>query len=95
MEMKKTEKTQRSIEFDPPIRRHSDANRYNISVSLPGVAEEQIRIDLEDSTLTLTLMENKEKFQTEIHVPEGARIFRKKFSEGVLEISLEKTGTLT
>jgi HSP20 family molecular chaperone IbpA len=92
MEMKKPEKTQRSIEFDPPIRIHDDGNRFHISVSLPGVAEEQIRIDLEDSTLTLTLMENEKMFQTEIHVPEGARIFRKKFSEAVLEISLEKPG---
>ena len=90
MVMKKLDKTQRIIAFDPPIRRNGDGNRFYISISLPGVAEEQIRIDLEDSTITLTLTENGNMFQTDIPVPEGTRIFRKKFSDAVLEISLEK-----
>lgn len=68
----------------------TDAGRYlRITVPLPGVAEEQIRIDLE-STLCRINVSGCEKIQKTIPIPKGTRFVKKKFSDEVLEILLEK-----
>ncbi len=68
----------------------TDAGRYlRITVPLPGVTEEQIRIDLE-STLCRITVSGCEKIQKTIPIPEGARFIKRKFSDEVLEILLEK-----
>jgi HSP20 family molecular chaperone IbpA len=67
-----------------------DGRCIHVSIGLPGVAEEQIRIDLEKTTFTVSISENEKTFKKAIKVPQGARFFKKKFSDGVLEIVLEK-----
>ena len=76
--------------FDPPVRMTDDGRCIHVSIGLPGVAEEQIRIDLEKTTFIVSISENEKTFKKAIKVPQGARFFKKKFSDGVLEIVLEK-----
>lgn len=89
--MKKRGKSQDNIVFDPPTRITGDGRCIRIYIDLPGVTEEQIRIDLEKTTFTLSISDNEKTFRKTIHVPEEVRLFKKKFSLGVLEIFLEKT----
>jgi HSP20 family molecular chaperone IbpA len=76
--------------FDPPVRMTDDGRHIHLSIDLPGIVEEQIRIDLEKTTCTLCIVENEKMVKKAITVPQGARFFQKKFSGGVLEIFLEK-----
>ncbi|MDD1693243.1 MAG: hypothetical protein LUQ71_00815 [Methanoregula sp.] len=86
----KREKPERSTSFDPPVGMTDDGRYIHVSIDLPGVAEEQIRIDLEKSTVTLSIAADHKTSRKAIGVPRGARFFKKKFSDGVLEIILEK-----
>ena len=76
--------------FDPPVRVSYEGRQYHICVDLPDATEEQIRIDLEKTALTLTVSRNGTMVRKVIRIPKGLRIFRKKVSDGVLEIFLEK-----
>ena len=76
--------------FDPPVRMTDEGRHIHLSINLPGVVEEQIRIDLEKTTCTLCILENEKMVKKAIRVPQGVRLFQKKFSGGVLEILLEK-----
>jgi len=76
---------------DPQVGIIDDGRQVRISASLPGVSEEQIRIDLEKTTLTLSISGDR-KMKRVIRIPDGARLFKKKFTEGSLEIVLEKAG---
>jgi HSP20 family molecular chaperone IbpA len=76
--------------FHPPVRMTDDDRNVYISIGLPGVKEEQIRIDLEKTTLTLSISNGGKISRKIIHIPKGARFFQKKLSDGMLEIILEK-----
>ncbi len=89
--MKTTKEPQPGTAFNPPIRIIDEGKQIHVSVDLPGIAEEQIRIDLEQTTCTLCILKNEQVLWTEFAIPRGVRFFRKKFSEGLLEIILEKT----
>jgi HSP20 family molecular chaperone IbpA len=82
---------QKRTAFDPPISVTDDDRHVRVSVDLPGVTEEQIRIDLEKRSCTLSVSKDEKLFHKTIRVPEGVRFYKKKFSDGVLDIYLEKT----
>jgi HSP20 family molecular chaperone IbpA len=81
---------QDSPTFDPPVRMTDDGRHFHISIDLPGVTEEQIRIELEKTTFSVSVAGNEKTVRKSVQVPEGARFFKKQFSDGVLEIFLEK-----
>lgn len=91
--MKKQGNKKNSLAFDPPISMTDDGRRRCIRVDLPGVPEEKIRIDLEKTTFTVSISGDENTLRKAIQVPEGVRIFKKKFADGVLEIILEKPAT--
>ena len=76
--------------FDPPVRMTDDGRHIHVSIDLPGIAEEQIRIDLEKTTCTVCISDMEKTIKKAIQVPQGARFFQKRFSDGVLDIVLEK-----
>jgi HSP20 family molecular chaperone IbpA len=76
--------------FDPPVRLTDTGRELHISIDLPGVTEEQIRIDLEKTTFTVSILDHDKPVKKTIRVPKGARFYKKKFSDGVLELFLEK-----
>ena len=67
----------------------------HIVIELPGVAEEKIRIDLENSSTMITIVANDDEKQYKkiIPIPCEVRFSKKRFSKGVLELILEKKQT--
>lgn len=61
-----------------------------VTCHLPGIPEEEIRIDLEKGQLTLYALKQNETYMRKIKVPEGSRIINKKFRDGILELTLER-----
>ncbi len=59
---------------------------------LPDIDEEKIRIDLEKTTslVTITASGADVQYQKRIVIPCDVRFLKKRFSDGVLEIILEK-----
>jgi HSP20 family molecular chaperone IbpA len=55
-----------------------------------GIPEEEIRIDLEKTQLVISTSNEKTAILQTITVPEGSRISKKKFRDGILEIILER-----
>jgi HSP20 family molecular chaperone IbpA len=63
---------------------------FCILTKLPGIAEEKIRIELEQTTVTITGSNDVHSYQKVILLPCEARFSNKRFSDGVLELFLEK-----
>ncbi len=84
------DRPERSTDFDPPIRKRDDGRTIHICIDLPGITEEQIRIDLEKTMFTVSVSEETKTRKKVIRVPDGTRFFKKKFSDGILEIVLER-----
>lgn len=76
--------------FIPTIHRKDDGRTIHVIVPLNGIAEEQVRFDLEKTKLTLTIIQGEEIVKKTVQVPRGMRFFKKKFHDGILEIILEK-----
>lgn len=76
--------------FNPPVSVTDDGRFIHVSIHLPGVAEEQIRIDLERTMCTVSILVKERTLKKAIRIPPGARVFQKKFSDEVLKITLEK-----
>jgi HSP20 family molecular chaperone IbpA len=72
-----------------------DGKFLRILTELPGISEEKIKIDLENqSTLvTIVAMDTVKQFKKVITIPCEVRFSKKRFSEGVLELTLEKNGS--
>jgi len=63
-----------------------------ILTELPDIAEEKIKIDLETSSTTVTIfaLNHVKQYRKVITVPYEVRFSKKRFSDGVLELTLEK-----
>jgi len=88
--MKNSDTHTATIPFEPPMNRIENERYLHFSIELPGVKEEQIRIDLEKTTITLFVSEPGKIWKKTIPASRGSRLFKKKFSDGVLDICLEK-----
>jgi HSP20 family molecular chaperone IbpA len=64
-----------------------------IITELPGIAEEKIKIDLENQSTSITIIasDNEIPYKKVISIPCEVRVSKKRFSDGVLELILEKT----
>jgi HSP20 family molecular chaperone IbpA len=65
-----------------------------IITKLPGIAEEKIKIDLENHSTSVTIVATDSVLQYKkvITIPCEVRFCKKRFSDGVLELTLEKNG---
>jgi len=87
----KKHKTPKTIE---PVTTVFDEGKYlRIVAELPDIAEEKIKIDLENhsTSVTLVAVNTVRQFRRVITIPCEVRFARKRFSDGVLELTLEKT----
>jgi len=77
----------------PSIRLIDEETYVRILTILPDIDEEKIRIDLENNALLVTIIASgaKVQYQKKIVIPCNVRFLKQHFSEGVLEIILEKT----
>ena len=61
-----------------------------ILIQLPGIAEEKIRIDLEKLSVTIIATDTEKQYRKVITLASEVRLSKKRFSNGVLELILEK-----
>lgn len=66
-----------------------------ILTELPGISEEKIKIDLENQSTSVTIVavNTIKQFKKVITIPFEVRFSKKRFSDGVLELTLEKNRT--
>ena len=64
-----------------------------ILTELPGVHEEMIRIDVEKTTVTIAASDAGKQVKKMITLPCEVSFCMKRFSEGVLTLTLEKNGS--
>jgi HSP20 family molecular chaperone IbpA len=76
--------------FNPPVSITEDNSHITITIGLHGVTEEQVRIELEKTILTVMVSADGKLLRKVIQVPEGVRFFKKRFSDGILEVFLQK-----
>ena len=85
----------RPIKTIEPATTHIDEGKFlRILTELPGIAEEKIKIDLENQSTSITIVASDTVFQYKkvITIPCEVRFSKKRFSNGVLELTLEKNG---
>ncbi|MEI8331596.1 MAG: Hsp20/alpha crystallin family protein [Methanomicrobiales archaeon] len=80
----------KKIVIDPPTRISENGGSICIISQLHGISEDDIRIDLENRRLEISASLPDAMVMRVVLVPEGSRIIRKKFRDGILEIILEK-----
>lgn len=83
-------KKERKTIINPPTGISENGRSILIISHLHGIPEENIRIDLENKQLMISAQKPDAMVMRKITVPKGSRIRRKKFSDGILEIILEK-----
>ncbi len=71
----------------------NEENIVRIRSELPGIAEEKIRIDLDNNSVTIWASDTKNQYKKVISLPFDVKFSKKRFSEEVLELTLEKTIT--
>lgn len=77
-----------------PVTTVIDEGKFlRIVAELPGIAEEKIKIDLENHSTSVTIIaiNTISQFKRVITVPWEVRFSKKRFTDGVLELTLEKT----
>lgn len=72
------------------VHRRDEGRTIHVTVPLDGIVEEQIRFDLEKTTLTLSVTRDSDVVKKTLRVPGGTRFFKKEIHDGILEIILEK-----
>jgi len=79
-----------------PVTNLLDEGKYfRVITELPGISEEKIRIDLEKTVLAIsaTEAESGKKYKKMIELPFEVRLDKKKFQNGILDVTLEKTNS--
>ena len=62
-----------------------------IRIELPGIAEEKIKIDLDKKSVIVRASDARKQYKKVIALPFEVKFSKKRFSDGVLELNLEKT----
>ena len=91
--MKKENETRKSAwkTGELPFRLSLDGDRIHILAELPGISDEKIRLDLEATTLVVSASDGDTWYKKKIPLPWEARLGKKRFRKGVLELTLEKS----
>jgi HSP20 family protein len=77
--------------IEPVTTLFDEENILRIRSELPGIAEEKIRIYLENNSVTIRASDTAKQYKKVITIPFEVRFSKKRFSDGVLELVLEKT----
>jgi HSP20 family molecular chaperone IbpA len=78
--------------IEPVTTLFDDGKFLRIITELPGIAEEKIRVDLENSSTMVTILaaDTVVQYKKVITVPCDVKFSKKRFSDGILELILEK-----
>ena len=89
------EKMSETLKTIEPVTTVIDEGKFlRIRTELPGIVEEKIKIDLENhsTSVTIVAVNTVKQFKSVISIPCEVRFSKKRFIDGVLEITLEKIG---
>lgn len=97
MRAKKPEHICPIITTDPVTTLLDEGKFIRILTELPGIAEEKIKIDLENNvpSVIITGSDTGIRYKKVISIPCEVRFRKKKFSDGILELILEKINSET
>lgn len=87
-------KIKKTLNIIEPFTTVIDEGKFlRILAELPGIVEEKIKINLENRSTTVTIIgvDTGKQFKRVITIPCEVRFSKKRFSDGVLELTLEKT----
>jgi HSP20 family molecular chaperone IbpA len=87
------EKITKPLKTIEPVTKVIDEGKFlRILTELPGIVEEKIKIDLENHSTSVTIfaVNTVKQFKSVITIPCEVRFSKKRFIDGVLEITLEK-----
>ncbi|MDD1661342.1 MAG: Hsp20/alpha crystallin family protein [Methanomicrobiales archaeon] len=73
-----------------PFKLSIEGDRIHVLAELAGITEEKIRLDLEATTLVISATDGERRYTKKIPLPWEAKLGRKRFRKGVLELTLEK-----
>ncbi|MFA5294430.1 MAG: hypothetical protein WC382_02815 [Methanoregulaceae archaeon] len=76
---------------EPEMDIFDEGNYLRIVTELPGVSEEKIKIDLEQTTLIISASERGRDYRKRVSLPCEVTLGKKKYQNGILELILEKT----
>ena len=78
--------------IEPVTTLFDDGKFLRIRTELPGIAEEKIRVDLENSSTLVTIVaaDTEVQYKKVITIPCNVTFSKKRFSNGVLELLLKK-----
>ncbi|MDD1655310.1 MAG: Hsp20/alpha crystallin family protein [Methanomicrobiales archaeon] len=68
-----------------------EESQVRVVVHLPDVSETKIRIELDNDVLVISATNGGKKYCKEIMLPWTARVVSRKFRNGILELTLERT----
>jgi HSP20 family molecular chaperone IbpA len=83
----------KTLKIIEPVTTVIDEGKFvRILTELPDIAEEKIKIDLENhsTSVTIVAVNTVKLFKKVITIPCEVRFSKKRFSDGILEITLEK-----
>ncbi len=85
-------KTGQRTTLEPATTVFDEGKFLRILFELPGIAEEKIKIDLENTipSITIDASDTSVLYKKVISLPCEVKFCKKRFSEGILELTLEK-----
>ena len=87
---KKVAKPERET-IEPVTDLFDEGDYLRIVAELPGMSEEKIRTELNNDTLVISAFEKGRKYQKTISLPCEVKIGKKRYLNGIFELTLEKT----
>jgi HSP20 family molecular chaperone IbpA len=76
--------------IEPATTLTEENKTLRIRTELPGIAEEKIRIDLDKNSVIIRASDSVKQYKKVITMPFEIKFSKKRFSDGVLELILEK-----
>jgi HSP20 family molecular chaperone IbpA len=77
-------------EDDLPVRISVEGDRIHVLAELQGIREEHLKIDLDPATLVISA-DGQSRIMKMVSLPWEARLGQKRFRNGVLELTLERS----
>lgn len=87
---KKEDKPEK-VTIEPVTDLFDEGGYLRIIAELPGMSEEKIRIALEKTTLVISASEKGRDYRKKILLPCAVTVGKKRYQNGILELTLEKT----
>lgn len=77
--------------IEPVTDLFDEGNYIRIIAEMPGMSEEKIRTVIENNTLTISASEKGREYRKKILLPGPVMQGKKRYQNGILELTLEKT----